>query len=202
MANRCPKCGHENAIGINFCEQCATALANICPECGAELPPRFRFCGMCGVNLLTARMEQATTQELQRLQSYIPSHLVEKIAQEARVGQGERRNVTILFADLSGFTSLSEKLDPEEIYSMLDGCFRGFVEEIYRYEGTVDKFTGDGLMALFGTPLAHEDDPERALRAATGMLSVLEEQAEIFEEKFGVPLALRIGVNTGEVVVG
>ena len=105
MGNQCPKCGHDNPIGLNFCEECATALANVCPNCGTENPSGFRFCGICGVNLLTAKMQQATVQELQRLQSYIPSHLVEKIVQEARVGRGERRNVTILFADLSGFTT-------------------------------------------------------------------------------------------------
>jgi len=96
--------------------------AAVCPNCGTENPSGFRFCGICGVNLLTAKMQQATAQELQRLQSYIPSHLVEEIVQEARVGRGERCNMTILFADLSGFTALSEKLDPEEVYRLLDGC--------------------------------------------------------------------------------
>ncbi|MGQ9586246.1 MAG: ATP-binding protein [Anaerolineae bacterium] len=154
------------------------------------------------MNLFTARMEQATPQELQRLQSYIPSHLVQKIAEEARVGRGERRNVTVLFADLSGFTALSEKLDPEEVYRLLDGCFRPFVEAIYRYEGTVDKFTGDGLMALFGAPLAHEDDPERALRVALEMHQALEPQSKALPASLGSTLALRIGINRGEVVVG
>lgn len=202
MGNRCPKCGHDNPIGLRYCERCATALANLCPQCGTENPPGFRFCGICGVNLLAARMEQTTAQELERLRSSIPAHLVERIIQEARAGQGERRTVTVLFADLTGFTALSEHLDPEEVFRLLDACFRAFVEAIYRFEGTVDKFTGDGLMALFGAPLAHEDDPERALHAALAMEAVLKECGEPVVQHLGQPLALRIGLNLGEVVVG
>ncbi len=202
MANRCPQCGHENPIGLRYCEVCAAALANLCPRCGTENPLGFRFCGICGVNLFAARWERATAQELERLRTSIPGHLVERIIQEARAGRGERRTVTVLFADLTGFTSLSENLDPEEVFRLLDTCFRAFVEAIYRYEGTVDKFTGDGLMALFGAPLAHEDDPERALHAALGMQIALKECGQHLVQRLGRPLALRIGLNLGEVVVG
>lgn len=202
MGNRCPQCGHENPIGVRYCEACAAALANLCPRCGTENPPGFRFCGICGVNLFAARLEQATLQELERLRSSIPAHLVERIIQEARAGRGERRTVTVLFADLTGFTSLSENLDPEEVFRLLDACFRAFVEVIYRFEGTVDKFTGDGLMALFGAPLAHEDDPERALHAALGMQAAVRECGQDLARRLGRPLALRIGLNLGEVVVG
>ncbi|MGQ9595152.1 MAG: tetratricopeptide repeat protein [Anaerolineae bacterium] len=202
MANRCPQCGHENPLGVRYCEACAAALANLCPRCGTENPPGFRFCGICGVNLFAARLEQATVRELERLRDFIPAHLVERITQEARAGRGERRTVTVLFADLTGFTALSESLDPEEVFRLLDTCFRAFVEAIYRFEGTVDKFTGDGLMALFGAPLAHEDDPERALHAALGMQKALEECGQDLVRRIGRPLALRIGLNLGEVVVG
>ncbi|MGC8837742.1 MAG: tetratricopeptide repeat protein [Anaerolineae bacterium] len=202
MGNRCPQCGHVNPIGARYCEVCAAALANLCPRCGTENPPGFRFCGICGVNLFAARLEQATTQELERLRSSIPAHLVERIVQEARAGRGERRTVTVLFADLTGFTSLSENLDPEEVFRLLDTCFRAFVEAIYRFEGTVDKFTGDGLMALFGAPLAHEDDAERALHAALGLQAAVKEGGQDLSRRLGRPLALRIGLNMGEVVVG
>jgi len=204
MAIKCPHCGFDNPAGMKFCGQCATPLANLCPNCGFENPPGFKFCGSCGHNLLAATVAKATTDEqmLRRLQSYIPGHLVDKILQSGKQIEGERRNVAVLFSDIIGFTALSEKLDPEQVYLTVDNCFKAFVEEIYKYEGTVDKFVGDAVMALFGAPIAHENDPERAVRAALGMQVALDKINQDLEQRLGVTLKMRIGINSGLVVVG
>jgi class 3 adenylate cyclase/tetratricopeptide (TPR) repeat protein len=202
MGTICVCCGHENAPGLRFCAKCAAELANVCTECGFENPAGFRFCGQCGTNLASARVQRASRDELRRLQSYIPSYLVEKMTRQSQGARGERRTVTVLFADISGFTAMSERLDPEAVYSTMDSLFRSFVEQIYAYEGTVDKFTGDGLMALFGAPVTHEDDPERAIRAAWGMQSALERFNQDFEQRYGMRMACRIGLNSGDVILG
>ena len=198
----CSVCGHDNPAGLRFCAQCASDLANICTACGFENPAGFKFCGQCGTDLTAAQIAQATDDELRRLQSYVPSHLVEKMVQQSQKLKGERRTITVLFCDISGFTSMSERLDPEDVYLIMDDLFRLFVEEIYRFEGTVDKFTGDGLMALFGAPVTHENDPERAIRAATAMHAVLAQFNCNRGKEHGVDLRLRVGLNSGEVVVG
>jgi class 3 adenylate cyclase/predicted ATPase len=198
----CPACGYDNTPGLRFCARCATELANVCPACGFENPAGFKFCGQCGANLTAAQYKQATDDDLRRLQSYIPGHLVEKMARQSQDHKGERRTVTILFNDVSGFTSMSERLDPEEVYSIMDDLFKSFVEEVYRYEGTVDKFTGDGLMALFGAPVAHENDPERAVRAAMNMQAAVERLNQRITPRYGIRLQVRFGLNAGEVVVG
>ncbi|MFQ6014971.1 MAG: tetratricopeptide repeat protein, partial [Anaerolineae bacterium] len=199
-----PNCGFDNPPGMKFCGQCATQLANLCPNCSFENPQGFKFCGNCGQNLLAATVSKATDDEemLRRLQSYIPGHLVDKILQSGRQIEGERRNVTVLFADISGFTAMSEKLDPEEVFLIIDEAMKAFSEEIYRFEGTIDKFTGDGLMALFGAPIAHENDPERAVRAALGMQQALAEFNKGTAKQLGTTLKMRIGLNAGTVVAG
>jgi class 3 adenylate cyclase len=116
--------------------------------------------------------------------------------------EGERKVVTVLFADVAGFTSLSEKLDPEEVHQIMEGCFQILMDEIHRYEGTIDKFTGDGVMALFGAPIAHEDAPQRALYTALGMSDRLREYALKLQKQRGIGFNMRIGLNTGLVVVG
>jgi len=176
-------------------------LANLCPNCGFENPPGFRFCGNCGANLLISHLRQSSAEDLRRLQSYIPAPLVEKIIQAGEQIKGQRRTVTVLFADLRGFTALSEQLDPDEVYNLLEKCFKAFVDVIYQHEGTVDNFTGDGLVALFGAPVAHENDPERAIRAALDMHAALDRLNQQWPD-LTTRLQARIGLNTGEVIVG
>jgi len=206
MSQRCPSCGHENPPGLTICTACAAALVSACPRCGFENPAGFNFCGNCGRSLAGESAPEGSVGEdreaWKRLRSYIPEYLVEKLLASRGKIEGERRNVTVLFADLQGFTTLSEKMDPERVYDLLDQCMHGFADEIHRYEGTIDKFIGDGVMALFGAPLAHENDPERAVRAALGMLEFLRTFNRKLEREHGISLHVRIGLNAGPVIAG
>jgi class 3 adenylate cyclase/tetratricopeptide (TPR) repeat protein len=132
----------------------------------------------------------------------IPVLLAEKITNAGKQIEGERRTVTVLFSDISGYTAISEKLDPEQVYDIIDGTLKAFSDEIYKHEGTIDKLMGDGMMALFGAPIAHEDDPARAVRAALGMQDALRRINVDLEERLGITLKVRIGLNSGLVVVG
>jgi class 3 adenylate cyclase len=169
----CPICSEVNVVGQRFCGHCGNALIHRCATCGEENPPGFRFCGACG-----AACDGAPS----------PSDSLVTI-------DGERRWVTIMFADLSGFTALSERTDPEEIRSMLDRCMSEMSEVVERFGGSVDKVIGDALMAVFGAPVAHEDDAERAVRAALEIQRRASEQTDAFGG-----LCVSIGVNTGEVI--
>ena len=202
MANSCPKCNFENPVGVRVCNQCAAPLLRVCESCGFESPANFKFCGNCGVSFVATPITRGSDEEkLQRLSS-MPAALAEKITRIGKQIEGERRTVTVLFADISGFTPLSEKLDPEEVYNLIDSTLKAFIDEIYKHEGTLDKFMGDGVMALFGAPVAHEDDPARAVRAALGMQSALRRVNEDLEVRLGISLKVRIGLNSGTVVVG
>src|SRR5262249_2979880 len=116
--------------------------------------------------------------------------------------EGERKQVTVLFADCAGFTEMSRSMDPEDLHHVMDGCFHHVLEAVHRYEGTVNQFTGDGVMALFGAPIAHEDHAVRAVAAALGVQSRLHQYAETLRRERGIEFAVRIGINTGPVVVG
>ncbi|MFQ5946926.1 MAG: adenylate/guanylate cyclase domain-containing protein [Anaerolineae bacterium] len=137
-----------------------------------------------------------------RIPSYTPKHLVEKVLTTRSAIEGERKQVTVLFADVSGFTGISEALDPEEVHRLMDRCFDILMREIHRFEGTINQFTGDGVMALFGAPIAHEDAPHRAIRAAVAIQEALRAYGQEVRSEHGVSLHMRIGVNTGTVVVG
>ncbi len=198
----CPNCGHENPSDAIVCGHCATPLANLCPNCGFENPRGFKFCGNCGTNLLTANLARlSNSEQLRRLRGLIPMPLVDKILNASKQIEGERRTVTVLFSDVVGFTSMSEKLDPETVYTIIDESVAAFREEIYAYEGTLDKFMGDGVMALFGAPIAHEDDPARAIRCALGMQNALKRVNDDLVSKHGITLQIRMGLNLGTVVV-
>jgi class 3 adenylate cyclase/tetratricopeptide (TPR) repeat protein len=135
-------------------------------------------------------------------QAYTPKHLAEKILTSRSALEGERRQVTVLFADLAGFTSLAEQRDPEEVHALIDGCFARITAEVHRFEGTINQYTGDGVMALFGAPIAHEDSPRRAVHAALGMQQALRAYSQELQAQHGLTLQMRIGINTGLVVVG
>ncbi len=195
---RCPSCGFENPPGMKFCGQCATPLTGPCPQCGFANPPGFAFCGQCATPLT----EPPATARLQAPLSYTPRHLAEKILASRTALEGERKQVTVLFADVSGFTSISEQLDPEDVHQLMNRAFVLMLEEVHRYEGTVNQFLGDGLMALFGAPIAHEDHAQRAVHAALGMQRVLQGYAAELLDMRGIAFHVRLGLNTGLVVVG
>lgn len=198
----CPHCGQRNAMGVAICSNCATPLANLCANCGFENPRGFKFCGNCGVNLLNANLARSSNSEkLRRVQGIMPSPLVDKILNASKQIEGERRTVTVLFSDVVGFTTISEKLDPETVYNIIDASVAAFRDEIYAHEGTLDKFMGDGVMALFGAPVMHEDDPVRAVRCALGMQAALKLVNDEMVAQRGITLQMRIGLNLGTVVV-
>lgn len=202
MMSVCPRCERQNPPGVAVCIHCATPLANLCPNCGFENPSGFKFCGNCGTNLLTAALARSGPEMAPPFQGQMPSHLVDKILTVRQHIEGERRTVTTLFADVVGFTSVAEKLDPETVYTIIEACVAAFCTEIYAHEGTLDKFMGDGVMALFGAPVAHEDDPARAIRCALGMQAALARINQTLVQQHGMTLQMRIGLSLGTVVVG
>src|SRR5712691_1184245 len=211
MPMRCWSCQFENPPAMKFCGQCGTQLAQLCSRCGAENQPTFQFCGQCSAALTAPPSSGADTAgDLAQLprpqaaerQGYTPSHLAEKILRSRSALEGERRHVTVLFVDVAGFTPLAEKLDPEEVHKILDRCFELITAQVHRFEGTINQYTGDGVMALFGAPIAHEDSPRRAVHAALGIQRALRTYGEELQAQRGLALQMRLGLNTGLVVVG
>jgi len=201
----CPGCGQANPAGAQFCGACGSRLAAVCPSCQAANPPGNRFCHQCGAALAAPAAPtpspSPTPSPAPSPGAYTPRHLAEKILTSAGALQGERKQVTVLFVDVAGFTSLSERLDPEEVHRLMSRAFDLMLAEVHRYEGTVNQFLGDGIMAIFGAPIAHEDHAVRAVHAALGIARTLEAyQAELLPR--GIRLRARQGLNTGLVVVG
>jgi class 3 adenylate cyclase/tetratricopeptide (TPR) repeat protein len=207
---QCRRCGFENREGGKFCGECGTPLARACPQCGGENPPDFKFCDNCGFRLTPSEKPAPSSapaisrslDPVALLKEPPPSGLLDQLRQDAARAGGERRKVTILFADLKGSTALGERLDAEEIYNLMIQCFQALVEIVHRHEGFVDKFTGDGIMALFGAPLAHGDDPHRAVQASLDMQDWLASFSADLERRKGIPFQMRIGLNFGAVVAG
>jgi class 3 adenylate cyclase/tetratricopeptide (TPR) repeat protein len=197
---KCPKCQSENREGIRFCEHCGVAMELECPRCKAKLPLGKKFCGECGYQL--TKPSETPQVDYSSPQSYTPKFLAEKILTTRSAMEGERKLVTVLFADVANFTTLSEKLDPEEVHTIMDGCFKILMDEIHKYEGTINQFTGDGVMALFGAPIAHEDHAQRACYAALSSQKALALYEEKVKREFGVEFKMRMGLNSGPVVVG
>ena len=193
---KCSRCQHENPAGMKFCGECAALLASTCPSCGTANPPENKFCGHCAAPL------RAPSTKFAAPDSYTPKHLAEKILTSRSALEGERKQVTVLFADVSGFTSLSERLDPEDVHTLMNRAFELMLGEVHRYEGTVNQFLGDGIMALFGAPIAHEDHAQRAAHAALGIRLRLEEFRDDLQRRRGIVFEVRQGLNTGLVVVG
>ena len=193
---RCPRCQHENPTGMKFCGQCAAPLASTCPSCGAVNPPENKFCGQCA-----APFRITPTTKFAAPDAYTPKHLAEKILTSKAALEGERKQVTVLFADLKGSMELLADRDPEEARKLLDPVLERMMEAVHRYEGTVNQVMGDGIMALFGAPLAHEDHAVRACYAALRMQESVAQYAEGVFRSQGVPLQIRVGLNSGEVVV-
>jgi len=201
---RCPACQSPGRPGARFCEECGTRLEASCTACGAPLSPGARFCSQCGAAATGATAAAARAGDVRGAapRAYTPTHLAARILQDRSALTGERKQVTVLFADVSGFTSLSERLDPEEVHALINRAFELMLAEIHAYEGTVNQFLGDGLMALFGAPVAHEDHALRAAHAALGLQRALARYHEELLRTRGVQFRARQGLNTGLVVVG
>jgi len=197
---KCPKCQFENREVAKFCGNCAASLEVVCSQCGNANPPNIKFCDSCGHDLREAKASPPI--DYSQPQSYTPKSLADKILTTRSSIEGERKLVTVLFTDVANYTSMSEKLDPEEVHQIMDGCFKILMDEIHRYEGTIDKFTGDGVMALFGAPVALEDHAQRACHAALAIQRAMLEYGEKIEKERGIYFKIRVGLNSGLVVIG
>ena len=193
---RCPRCQQENPPGARFCVACGARLGARCAGCGAELPEGARFCPACG------RPVEAAAAAAPAPESYTPRHLAERILVSRATMQGERKPVTVLFCDLVNSTALAERLGPDRMHALLSRFFETALAEVHRYEGTVNQFLGDGFMALFGAPLAHEDHARRAVLAALDIRRAVDAQPITLDSGEAVRLVLRMGLHTGFVVVG
>ena len=198
---KCPSCQIESPSDAEFCPDCGTSLLVPCPQCRSSNSAGNRFCKKCGHALGSAR-SAAESERFAAPSAYTPQHLAEKILTSRAALQGERKLVTVLFVDVSGFTALSETLDPEDVHGLMDRAFEVMLGEVHRYEGTVNQFLGDGLMALFGAPIAHEDHPARAVHAALSIQRTLEAYRDELRAKRGIEFRVRMGLNSGSVVVG
>ena len=182
---QCPACQHENPTGQKFCGECGARLipASAAPPAPAAAPPAppGRFASPA---------------------AYTPKHLAEKILTSKGAIEGERKQVTVVFTDVSGFTAMSERLDPEEVHAIMDRAFEVILAAVHHYEGTINQFLGDGVMALFGAPIAHEDHASRALSAALAIQRNLQPLRDEVKQRHGRDFLMRIGINTGPVVVG
>src|SRR5262245_10832638 len=200
----CPSCDFENPAGMRFCGACATPLPARCPACGFDNPSQFKFCGACATPLQAAAPVTTATPLPTRPpmpSSAPPRHLAEKILTSRSALEGERKQVTVLFADLKGSMELLAERDPEEARQLLDPVLEHMMTAVHRYEGTVNQIMGDGIMALFGAPLAHEDHALRACYAALAMHEALQRYAEEVRRTQGLLVQMRVGLNSGEVVV-
>jgi class 3 adenylate cyclase/tetratricopeptide (TPR) repeat protein len=195
---KCPRCQHENRSGAKFCEECATPLARTCSNCGSQLSTTAKFCPECAYPVAGATPPEA---RFASPQSYTPKHLAEKILTSKSALEGERKQVTVLFADLKGSMELLADRDPEEARKILDPVLERMMEAVHRYEGTVNQVMGDGIMALFGAPLAHEDHAVRACYAALRMQDVVRRYSDDLRRAQGLEVQIRVGLNSGEVVV-
>jgi class 3 adenylate cyclase/tetratricopeptide (TPR) repeat protein len=191
----CPQCSHENPAGARFCNGCGGRLETVCARCGHANPPASGFCNGCGQPLGGAAVPTRTPD------SYTPRHLAEKILTSKAALEGERKQVTVLFADLKGSMELLADRDPEEARKLLDPVLERMMEAVHRYEGTVNQVMGDGIMALFGAPLAHEDHAVRACYAALRMQESVKKYADEVRRSHAAVVKIRVGLNSGEVVV-
>jgi class 3 adenylate cyclase/tetratricopeptide (TPR) repeat protein len=194
---QCSRCQHENPSGQKFCGECGARLAASCPACGASNSPGQKFCGECGASLT----DTAGPRKFGSPETYTPKHLAEKILTSRSAIEGERKQVTVLFADLKGSMEVLADRDPEEARKLLDPVLERMMEAVHRYEGTVNQVMGDGIMALFGAPLAHEDHAVRACYAALAMQGAIRRYTEEVRRAHGIEVQIRVGLHSGEVVV-
>src|SRR5436853_4695102 len=191
---RCSKCGNDNREGRKFCTSCGTPLVATCPKCSAPVQPGERFCGECGaaIGASAPRDPSSACPSTPQLNDAIPA---------TEVIDGERKTVTALFADIKASMELMEDLDPEEARAIVDPALKLMIDAFHRYGGFVVQSTGDGIFALFGAPVAHEDHPQKAVYAALRMQEEMQRYGDRIRTQGQTPLQVRVGVNTGEVVV-
>jgi len=204
----CINCHFENQEEMQFCGKCGAKLENLCPQCKFSNPPQFAFCGKCGQQFAVSSgpspKDIPFDEKLTKIQKYLPQGLTEKILSQRDRIEGERKQVTVMFCDMEGYTPLTEMLGPEAAYSIMDQVYEILIHKVHDYEGTVNEMTGDGIMALFGAPIALEDATQRAVRSS---LAVHREMTK-FNDKLRSegqrisPLKMRIGIHSGPVVVG
>ena len=192
---KCAKCGHANPAGTRFCGECGARLVAGCAGCGAQNPPENKFCGECGAALTSI----ASSGEPRAVAP--PRHLADKILQSRQALEGERKQVTVLFADMKGSMELLADRDPEEARRLLDPVLERMMEAVHHFEGTVNQVMGDGIMALFGAPIAHEDHAVRACFSALRMQDAVRRYTDALRTEHGVEVQIRVGLNSGEVVV-
>jgi class 3 adenylate cyclase/tetratricopeptide (TPR) repeat protein len=194
----CRACSHENPDRAKFCLECGAACALECARCKTELPSDAKFCLECG----TATAVSDPVAPAREPRDYTPKHLADKILRSKSALEGERKQVSVLFADVKGSMELAEQLDPEAWHRILERFFEILADGVHRYEGTVNQYTGDGIMALFGAPIAHEDHAQRACHAALHLQDEIARYSIEVKKEHGVGFSTRMGINSGEVVVG
>ncbi len=201
----CTRCGSGNREGVRFCESCGAELGIACAACGAALRSGTRFCGACGHQVAGATDAQSLLPDAalkaEKPDKYTPAHLAERILGARGAVEGERKLVTIMFADIKGSLEMIEGADPEHTQAILDSAIATMMDAVHRYEGTVNKVLGDGIMALFGAPIAHEDHAVRAAYAALTLQREMQSVAADARHKHAVEVQARVGLHSGEVVV-
>ena len=205
---KCSKCQFDNPEGAKFCIECGSPTEFHCPQCGATTPRTGKFCMECGYNLTPPSKPTPKNlsfdEKLDKIQRYLPEGLTEKILSQRDKIEGERKQVTVMFCDMEGYTSLSERLGPEEAYDIVDQVYELLIHKVHDYEGTVNEMTGDGIVALFGAPIALEDAPQRAVRSAIAIHREMSRFSDRLKQERGSfpTLKMRVGIHTGPVVVG
>jgi len=204
---KCPKCQFEIPEGAKFCNECGNKLEIACSSCGKINPLSNKFCSECGHKIIIPAeqtpKELSFEEKLAKIQRYLPKDLTQKILAQRDKIEGERKQVTVMFCDMEGYTSLTEKLGSEETYSLMDEVYEILIHKVHDYEGTVNELTGDGVMALFGAPIALEDAPQRAIRSALAIHREINNFSDqLKSEKKMPPIKMRIGIHTGPVIVG
>ncbi len=194
---QCHNCQHDNPAEMKFCGECGARLVAICTSCGTANSPQQKFCGECGSKLA----ETTTPTPAPSPNTYTPKYLADKILTSRTALEGERKQVTVLFADLTGSMELLADRDPEEARAILDPVLEHMMESVHHYEGTVNQVMGDGIMALFGAPIAQEDHAVRACYAALRMQSAIHAYSDEKRTTDGVTIQIRVGINSGDVVV-
>ncbi|MGD9288985.1 MAG: adenylate/guanylate cyclase domain-containing protein [Desulfobacterales bacterium] len=197
---QCSDCQFQNPEAVKFCVECGSKLEAKCPNCGFSNSPNFKFCGECGSNLKPAQENSSAISETESL-PFSPT-IDKTSSNDISYSTGERKHVTVLFSDLTGYTAMSEKLDPEEVKEITSRIFGKISKVIAKYDGFVEKYAGDAVMAIFGVPQAHEDDPVRSIKAAHEIHQLVDAISPEVENKIGQTISMHSGVNTGLVISG
>jgi len=203
---KCQQCNFDNPEGMKFCGECGAKLDLVCPGCKFSNPSSFKFCGNCGHNLTPSSepppRESFFDDKIAKIKKYLPEGLADKILAQRDKIEGERKQVTVMFCDMAGFTALIDSIGPEIGYSIMDQIYEILIHNVHEYQGTVNEMTGDGIMALFGAPIALEDAPQRAIRASLAIHRAMVKFSDKVEQTEISNIKMRIGINTGPVVVG